>query len=148
MANNSLNRLPFFSALLANGKATVVFTGNNLAIVAGGKSANGRYFSLADAAHTGERMARELAQASLIDWEERCLLAVQAGLAEESREEQLDRIVRKTAEALGLFTPQQEVLPELHQMAEEIREELDDVEKAVVHLWGGRTGTGDYWGAV
>lgn len=93
-------------------------------------------------------MARELAQASLIDWEERCLLAVQAGLAEESREEQLDRIVRKTAEALGLFTPQQEVLPELHQMAEAIRQELEVVEKTMSNLWGGTSGVGDYWGAV
>ena len=147
MANNSLNRLPFFSALLANGKATVVFTGNNLAIVAGGKSANGRYFSLADAARTGERMARELAHSSLVDGEGQCLLEAQAGLIE-SREEKLDRIVRMTAEALGLFTPQQEVLPELHQMAEAIRRELEEVEKTMSNLWGGTSGVGDYWGAV
>lgn len=36
MANNSLNRLPFFSALLANGRATVVFADAHSTIIAGG----------------------------------------------------------------------------------------------------------------
>lgn len=120
MANNSLNRLPFFSALLANGKATVVFADAHLTIIAGGKSANGRYTSLADAARTGERMARELAKTCLI---ERVIqdLQVEEACFSESIEEFFDRHVRMTAETLGLFTPQQEVLPELHQIADWVR---------------------------
>ena len=107
--------VPFFSALLGNGRATVVFSAGFLTITAGEYCASGRYFSLADAAQTGERLAREITNNCLIG---QALHVFSPPPNEgESRAERLDRITRAVAEELGLFTPQQEVLSELHQMA-------------------------------